>query len=70
MRKPGFTCDKCGKTANSNPYIYVPFIRYDDKKTISAEKLPKWMKMIGEMKYCKSCAERIAFFILEERNDL
>lgn len=65
MRRPGFECDKCGKTNNGNPYIFVPFIRYDDRQEVSAERLPKWMKEIGTKKYCKECAGKIAASILE-----
>lgn len=69
-KKKSFVCDKCKRTANCDPFIFVPFIRRDDIHEISPERLPRRIKNIGLKKYCKECAEKIADFILEDWHDL
>ena len=63
MKRPEFTCDRCGATKNSDPYVFLPYQYNIITEEVHTKKLSAMDRSVASIMLCKHCKDKVVDFI-------
>lgn len=63
MKRPEFTCDRCGARSNSDPYVFLPYQWNSITEEVHTKKLSAMDRSVASIMMCKSCKDKVVGYI-------